>query len=151
MHSQFDTSLAAIDAGGLQATSRVGPAAAAVRSDSALAGALPLQCTIDACFRCVLHVCLHLKLRILNSGLINVSIFDSCIAAGLDSLFWFLFVRSAARVVVFAEPLWPVVRRGRSERCVSHQVRQDAHWLPAADYSHPGQSAVGELTFSLLP
>ena len=41
MHSQFDTSLATIDAGGLQATSGVGPDAAAVRSNSLLTGALP--------------------------------------------------------------------------------------------------------------
>lgn len=42
MRSQFDTSLAAIDAGGLQATSGVGPAAAAVRSNSALTGTPPV-------------------------------------------------------------------------------------------------------------
>lgn len=41
MHSQFGTSLATIDAGGLQVTSGVGPAAAAVRSNSVLTGALP--------------------------------------------------------------------------------------------------------------
>lgn len=41
MRSQVDTSLARIDAGGLQATSGVGPAAAAVRSNSVLSGAIP--------------------------------------------------------------------------------------------------------------
>lgn len=41
MRSQFDTSLATIDAGGLQATSGVGPAAEAARSNSVLTGALP--------------------------------------------------------------------------------------------------------------
>ena len=41
MHSQFDTSLATIDAGGLQVTSGVGPDAAAVKSNSLLTGALP--------------------------------------------------------------------------------------------------------------
>ncbi len=40
MRSQFNTSLATIDAGGLQATSEVGQAAAAVRSNSVLTGAL---------------------------------------------------------------------------------------------------------------
>lgn len=50
-----------------------------------------------------------------------------------------------------AHPFWPVVQRGCSEQCVSHQVRQDAHWLLAADRSYPGQSAVGKLTFSLAP
>lgn len=41
LHSQFNTSLATIDAGGLKATSGVGPAAAAVRHNSVLSGALP--------------------------------------------------------------------------------------------------------------
>lgn len=41
MRSQFNTSLATIDAGGLQANSGVGPAAAAVRSNSFLTGVLP--------------------------------------------------------------------------------------------------------------
>lgn len=107
MHSRFDTSLAAIDAGGLQATSRVGPAAAAVRSNSALSGALSVLCS----YWCLFPICfctspyIHFKLRILNKDLINFSIFDSCIAAGLDSLFSFLFVSSAARFVVFAVPI----------------------------------------------
>lgn len=50
-----------------------------------------------------------------------------------------------------AHPLWPGVQKGCSEQCVSHQVHQDAHWLPTADRSHPGQSAVGKLTFLLAP
>lgn len=60
---------------------------------------------------------------------------------------------AALHVLLFhsAHPLWPGVQRRRSERCVSHQVRQDAHWLLAADRSRCGQSAVGKLTFLLAP
>lgn len=48
MHSQFETSFAKIDAGGLQATSGVGPAAAVVGSNSFLTEVPPLQ----QCYRC---------------------------------------------------------------------------------------------------
>lgn len=80
-------------------------------------------------------LCIHLVITLLQ---------DWTVCSLLAALHVLLFFPLAC-------PLWPVVRRGRSKRCVSHQVRQDAHWLPAADRSHPGQSAVGELTFSLAP
>lgn len=94
-------------------------------------------------------------LFILSSHLINFSVPDSffyfCCGPVQSVLVCFCLEWSGLCCFRHAHPLWPGVLWGRSEQCVSHQVRQDAHWPPVADRSHPGQSAVGELTFSMPP
>lgn len=50
-----------------------------------------------------LHI--FLRLRILKSQLIKLHFFGSYIAAGLDSLFLFLFVSHTACFVVFTPPI----------------------------------------------
>ena len=113
MRSLFDTSLATIEAAGLQVTSGVSPAAAAVRSNSVLTGALPALCShccwFSVFFFFYLHFALspHALLQALNkwkSHSINLQLLI-CFAAGPGSPFLFLFVGRAACFVVFAMPL----------------------------------------------
>ncbi len=115
---------------------------------------LGLYFLIDAHFQCFLQISVFpIPVQNIKKPINKLFIFwfIRCCGTGQSVLVSLCLPRCMFCCFHSAHPLWPGVQRGCSERCVSHQVRQDAHWLLAADRSHPGQSAVGELTFSLAP